>query len=525
MPDPESTYTLIDDVAGFRSRIAQRSPSSTEVPPSSVPEWERPDTFGGVPLDEVVSSIFPDPEQLVPPEDELPADFVQTRRAARMVPPSWSAEGGAAIGVDVVDGRLIAAWDRRPSPADEASLARAVGMPVDSRRVSLEHFAELQATAFDLLAASNSIPPIEGFIQAAIDQRASDLHLRVGAPPSFRVAGALTPIPDTPILSAEDMLLIVEYLIGYAPPEGMSDHDCSMSYHSTHFRVNVFRQRANFGAVLRLISSNVPSFESLRLPPIIAGLSERRAGIIIVSGVTGSGKSTTLASMIDIINQNRQENILTLEDPIEYVYTNKRSLVAQREIGHDTESYAAGLRAALREDPDVILVGEMRDFETIEAAIRAAETGHLVFSTLHAGSTTQAIDRIVGAYPPSQQSQIRVQLASTLVSIICQKLVPAAQPGTRRVATEVMVVSDSNRHTIINPENNSIGQQLSARVDGQHLMDHSLADLVVEGEVDFDMAKSFSNQPEHFAEQVNTARSRTSRIDGTSPSAMAVGRA
>ncbi|MDA8358534.1 MAG: PilT/PilU family type 4a pilus ATPase [Actinomycetota bacterium] len=511
MTEPETTYALIDDVAGFRSRIARRPSGPDDVPPTAVPEWGESSSGGTVAIDDVVDTIFPDPEMFVPANDELPCDVALTRRAARMIPPSWSADGGAAIGVDVVDGRLIAAWDHRPSPADEASLARAVGMPVDSRRVSTARFTELQAAAFDLLAESSSLPPIEGFIQAAIDQRASDLHLRVGAPPSFRVSGVLAPIPDTPILSADDMDKVVEYLLGRLPPEGLSDHDSSMSYHGTHFRVNVFRQRSNFGAVLRLISADVPSFDSLRLPPIIAGLSERRAGIIIVSGVTGSGKSTTLASMIDIINQTRQENILTLEDPIEYVYTNKRSLVAQREIGHDTESYAAGLRAALREDPDVILVGEMRDFETIEAAIRAAETGHLVFSTLHAGSTTQAIDRMVGAYPAEQQGQIRVQLASTLVSIICQKLVPATQPGTRRVATEVMVVSDSNRHTIINPENNSIGQQLSARVDGQHLMDHSLAELVVEGEVDFDMAKSFANQPEHFAEQVNTARSRVSR--------------
>jgi twitching motility protein PilT len=489
----------IEDVADFRSRLAQRThPSGPNNPGEEESHQD---------LDAVLTGIFPDPEDLPAVVDELDADIEVTRRASRMIT-GWSGGGTSPVGIDVVDGSLIAAWDHRPSPADEAALARLVGMPVDSRRVSPERLASLQFTSDALILASSSSPPIERFIEAAIDQRASDLHLRVGAPPSFRVSGALTPIPDTPILSAEDMLRIVEYLIGSIPPEGMSDHDCSMSYHNTHFRVNVFRQRANFGAVLRLISSDVPSFESLRLPSIIGDLSEHRSGIIIVSGVTGSGKSTTLASMIDIINRTRQENILTLEDPIEYVHTNKRSLVAQREIGQDTESYAAGLRAALREDPDVILVGEMRDFETIEAAIRAAETGHLVFSTLHAGSTAQAIDRIVGAYPPNQQGQIRVQLASTLVSIICQKLVPAAQPGVRRVATEVMVVNDSNRSTLINPENNSIGQQLSARVDGQHLMDHSLADLVVEGEVDFDMAKSFSSQPEHFAEQVNTARSR-----------------
>jgi len=440
--------------------------------------------------------------------DELPAEVSLESRAVRML---FGQRGVRipAVGVGVENGRLIVAWQWRPSLAEEAGLARMVGMPVDSRQVSPERFAALADMAARLMTSEASAPPVERYLDAAVDSGASDLHLRVGAPPHLRVGGRLSPVGNADLLSSADMDGIVAHLVGGdVDVTAMFDHDCAITYRGHRFRVNVYRQRAGWGAVLRSIPSVVPKIETLGLPQIVVDLARHTHGIVIVSGVTGSGKSTTLAGILDRINDERTDNIITLEDPIEYVHSNRKSLISQRELGSDTASFSAGLRAALREDPDVILVGEMRDNETIEAAIRAAETGHLVLSTLHAGTVPQAIDRIIDVYPAAQQNQIRVQLASTLVAIVCQKLVPATVPGQRRVATEVMVANEANRNSILNPANNTISQELQAKRDGMHLMDHSLARLVAAGDVDFDEARRVCARRDLFAREVADAEAK-----------------
>lgn len=452
---------------------------------------------------DVLSVFYGDPDTLdADTNPDLPPDAAVELRAARMISDQTS-----VVGVSVRDGQLSVAWGRRPTLAEEASLTRKVGMPVVSYRVDPVRFAALHRDALRLISQASEAPQIEQYLDHAIDSDASDLHLRVGSPPHLRVAGRLHPIPQMDVLSSGDMDGIVAYLLGREPEPGVCDYDCAVGWRNSRFRVNLYRQRSGWGAVLRLIPSRVPGIEELGLPDTIAKLAGRTQGIIIVSGVTGSGKSTTLASMIDLINQTRRDNIITLEDPVEYIHTNRKSLISQREVGEDTGGFASGLRAALREDPDVILVGEMRDFETIEAAIRAAETGHLVLSTLHAGTTQQAIDRIIDVYPPSQQQQIRVQLASTLVSIICQKLVVSSQPGKRYPATEIFLVDDAGRSSILNPENNSIGLGLQSRRGGMRLMDHSLAELVASGKVDFDEARRLSSRPDTFVREVTDAKS------------------
>ncbi|NQZ58003.1 MAG: type IV pilus twitching motility protein PilT [Lentisphaeraceae bacterium] len=283
-------------------------------------------------------------------------------------------------------------------------------------------------------------------LQLVIDEGASDLHITVGVPPTLRISGNMTPL-DTPPLTSDDTERLMKSVTSDSKKVEVSENggaDFGFSFGEIcRFRVSVFKQRGTYGMVLRIISGELLSLETIGLPPIIKDLLYKPRGMILVTGPTGSGKSTTLASMIDVINQERDVHIITIEDPIEFYHTHKKSVIMQREVGVDVPSFGEALRRALRQDPDVILVGEMRDLETISAAITAAETGHLVFGTLHTTGAAETIDRIVDVFPTEQQEQIRSQLANGLEAVISQLLLKRHDKGGRVAAFEIMVKTPS----------------------------------------------------------------------------------
>jgi len=326
----------------------------------------------------------------------------------------------------------------------------------------------------------------KSLLKYVVDAGASDLHLSAGVAPTVRVHGNIQPIPDQPKMTPEAIEAVLQALM--SPDQwreflAAGEIDFSFGIEGLgRFRTNVFRQRGTPAVAIRAIANEIPSFEELGLPPILKQISALRDGLVLVTGPAGNGKSTTLAAMIDWINNNRSAVVITLEDPIEYLHRHKRSIVNQREVGGDTHSFAAGLRAALREDPDVILVGEMRDTETMEVAIRAAETGHLVLSTLHTRSAAGTVDRIIDSFPPHQQSQVRLQLAGVLQAVISQQLVPRADGKGRVLAVEVMITTPAIRNLIREGKTHQIDSVIeTAARSGMQTMDASLRELFHRG--------------------------------------------
>lgn len=332
-------------------------------------------------------------------------------------------------------------------------------------------------------------------IETGRQMQASDIHLSVGLPVMFRMNGALLEVPVV-MGEEETEQVILSMLDEPQKTELAAGHDLDFSVTLTggeRQRVNVFRQQEKLAATIRLLNDHIPSLEELLLPAILYKLAEEPRGLILVTGPTGSGKSTTLAAMIDYINSNCAHHIITVEDPIEYVYTRKRSLIHQRETGRDVTSFAAALRSALREDPDIILVGEMRDYETISAALTAAETGHLVLSTLHTTGAVQTIDRIIDACPASSQSQIRTQLAGVLKGIITQCLIPRLGGG-RIAATEILLGTDAAMNLVRENKCHQLGSVMqSGRALGMHSLNSDLARLVEGGVIGRDEAYQYSN--------------------------------
>src|SRR5689334_20710249 len=297
---------------------------------------------------------------------------------------------------------------------------------------------------------------IDDLLRIAMERKASDLHLKVGNYPHVRVDGELVPLTDQPRVSAEDMLNMAFSMMSNRQKQKFKEAaELDMAYGVAglgRFRVNVFQQRGNVGLVLRVIPTKIRALEELYLPKVIEHICEEARGLVLVTGVTGSGKSTTLAAMLDRINSSRPEHIITIEDPIEYLHRDKKGFINQREVEVDTSSFSTALRAALRQDPDVILVGEMRDLETISTALLAAETGHLVFSTLHTLDATETIQRIIAVFPPPEQKQIRLQLAATLKAVVSQRLVRRADDQGRVPAVEIMIATGYVRDCIINAD-------------------------------------------------------------------------
>jgi twitching motility protein PilT len=347
---------------------------------------------------------------------------------------------------------------------------------------------------------------IEDLMEEVIERGGSDLHLSAGLPPYIRISGKLTPTEHEPMTPESCQRLIFSMLNNTQRKtlEQTWELDCSYGVKGlARFRVNVYKDRGTYAACLRALSSKIPSMEVLGLPPIVHELSEKPRGLILVTGPTGSGKSTTLASMINNINMTRPEHILTVEDPIEFVYEPIKSLIHQRQIGEDTKCFANALRAALREDPDVILVGEMRDLETISLAISAAETGHLVFGTLHTSSASQTVDRMVDVFPPDQQTQVRVQLSNSLVAVMSQTLVPKANPKPgefgRVMAQEIMVVTPAISNLIREGKTAQIygAIQTGGKLSMQTL-EKVLSDLYRAGTISFEAAMSKTSRPDEL---------------------------
>jgi twitching motility protein PilT len=352
---------------------------------------------------------------------------------------------------------------------------------------------------------------IDDLLRLAVERKASDLHLKVGNFPYLRVDGALVPMTELKRLAAEDMLNMAFSMMTNRQKQKFKESaELDLAYGLGRFRVNVFQQRGNVGMVLRVVPTKIRSFEELNLPRVIYKICEERRGLVLVTGTTGSGKSTTLASMIDRINATRSDHIITVEDPIEYLHRDKKGIVNQREIEVDTHNFSVALRAALRQDPDVILVGEMRDLETISTALLAAETGHLVFSTLHTLDAVETIQRIIAVFPPPEQKQIRLQLAATLKAVVSQRLVRKSDDIGRVPAVEVLIATAFVRDCIINPDKTRlIREAISAGTSqyGMQTFDQSLYDLNKAGLITYEEALNNASNPDDFKLRVQGIRS------------------
>lgn len=336
---------------------------------------------------------------------------------------------------------------------------------------------------------------IDHLLRAGFELKASDIHLTVGVPPIMRINGELKRYGKD-ILKPGDTEGMAKAIIPdnmWAKFKEKGELDFSYGIPGvSRFRVNTYFQRSCIAMAIRIVPTKIPTIEELELPPILRKIAEKPQGLVLVTGPTGSGKSTTLASMIQYMNHNMRKHIITLEDPIEYLHKHGNSIIDQREVGFDTNNFANGLRASLRQDPDVILVGEMRDLETIQTAITAAETGHLVFGTLHTSSAPATINRIIDVFPPSQQSQVRIQLASVLVSIISQRLFKTIDNKGRRAATEILINNSAVANLIRNEKIHQIVSIMqTSRSYGMHTLETSIKELVQSGVITKDTAEPF----------------------------------
>ena len=344
---------------------------------------------------------------------------------------------------------------------------------------------------------------IEDLMVQLVEAGGSDLHIATGQPPYGRFSGELRPMLEEP-LEEEDCNRLIFSMLNNSQRKTLEqtwELDCAYGLRGVaRFRVNVYRQKGSYAACLRALGSKIPSIEVLNLPPVVIETSKRPRGLVLVTGPTGSGKTTTLAALLDHINHTRSEHILTIEDPIEFVYQSDKSLVHQRQLNEDTRSFANALRAALREDPDVILVGEMRDLETIQLAVSAAETGHLVFGTLHTSSAAQTVDRMVDVFPPEQQTQIRVQLSGSLAAVFSQTLCKrhAPQPGQfgRVMAQEILINTPATANLIREGKTAQLYSQIQTGGEqGMQTLEKALADLVVRGDVTRAEAMAKASKP------------------------------
>jgi twitching motility protein PilT len=343
---------------------------------------------------------------------------------------------------------------------------------------------------------------LDQLLTTAAQRNASDVLLVSGTPPMLRVNGALSPVSGSPML-AEDIRNLLTPLLSTSQAEELQQNRaldfCFVRGSIGRFRANFHHQRGTLAAAIRLLPAQIPSFESLHLPALLAPLADRRQGLVLLTGPTGSGKTSTLAALIDLINARRRDHIITIEDPIEYQHPNRNSIVEQIEVGHDTPSFAQSVRSVLRQNPDVILIGEMRDPETMAAALTAAETGHLVLSSLHTNDTAQTLSRILDSFPAGHQPQIRQQLSLAILAIISQQLVPAANGAGRYPAVEVMLANGATRNLIRRGDDHLIRSQVeTSRADGMTTMEQSLAELARSGRITRETAFAHCYHPDEL---------------------------
>jgi len=351
---------------------------------------------------------------------------------------------------------------------------------------------------------------IKELLQLTIDKKASDLHLIVGTPPTHRIEGVLAPIPSEVVLTPD---IISGYIKEILPSQQLQkltvnkEIDFSLPFSSLgRFRANAYTQKGSLALAFRRIPLVIPEIDTLHLPKIIHSFTTLKQGLVLVTGPTGHGKSTTIAAMINEINKNRAEHIITIEDPIEFIFKPEKSIISQREMGFDTHSWPVALRSALREDPDVVLVGEMRDFETIAAALTVAETGHLVFATLHTNSAAQTIDRVVDVFPEQQQEQVKLQLSNVIEAVFSQRLVPAITGG-RMVAYEIMLGTSAIKTSVREGKTHQIDSILQTSQEvGMNTIEKSLAVLVQQGMITLETAQSYSLRPEELNRMISGNR-------------------
>ena len=362
--------------------------------------------------------------------------------------------------------------------------------------------AQAQAQQDNQAAPSGSTIRIEPLLDEVLKRDASDLHLQVGLPPMLRIDGSLTTV-ENPVALTADQVKSLAYSVLDEKQRKMLESDLELDFSFAYgnlarFRVNAFHEKGNLAVALRLIPTVIRTIEDLGLPQIVNSFVEYPRGLVLITGPTGSGKSTTQAAMIDKINTEKSLHIITIEDPIEYQHHHKKSIIVQREVHFDTLSFGAGLRSALREDPDVILIGEMRDLETIATAVTLAETGHLVLATLHTNSASQSIDRMIDVFPPHQQQQIRIQLSNVLQAIISQRLIPMVGGG-RVAAAEILVVNAAVRNIIRDAKTHQIDAVIQTGAEaGMQTMDNTLVKLVHEGKISYEVAKGFAVNIQEF---------------------------
>ncbi len=345
-------------------------------------------------------------------------------------------------------------------------------------------------------ANEQTVTRIETLLEECVKRNASDLHIQVGLPPILRVDGALTPIAGLAALTEDVIEKLIFATLDSEQREILAkdrEFDYSFAFgNMARFRVNAFRERGNLAAAFRLIPNKMPTLSELGLPQVVSSFADFPRGLVLVTGPTGSGKSTTLAALIDKINQEKSVHIITIEDPVEFAHKSKKSVIAQREVHFDTFSFARSLKSVLRQDPDVVLLGEMRDLETMQSALTIAETGHLVFATLHTNSAAQSVDRIIDVFPAEQQQQIRMQLASVLMAVCSQRLIPAIGGG-RIAACEIMVANTAVRSIIREGKTHQLDTAIQTGInEGMQTMDRTLAKLVHQGTITYDHALEYA---------------------------------
>ncbi|MCW2543147.1 MAG: twitching motility protein [Frankiales bacterium] len=401
----------------------------------------------------------------------------------------------------------LPAWTQAPAVPAQAESAPAVSAPLPSGDASPTATASATGSDEAVRLGAEDRSEDSGFLTdlliETLDRGCSDLHLAVGAPPTVRSNGHLEPVEGRPILTPQGLQQVLYAILSQKQREKFeAEWELDFAYSvpgRARFRVNLYRQRDSIGAAFRLIPFEIKPLEVLGVPPSVSNFAMLPRGFVLVTGPTGSGKSTTLAAIVDLANRNRRDHIMTVEDPNELLHEHKSCLVNQREVGEDTHSFQNALKHVLRQDPDIILVGEMRDLETIEIALTAAETGHLVMATLHTQDAAQTIDRVIDVFPPHQQQQVRVQLAGTLQGVVCQQLVRTADGQGRVVATEVLIATPAIRNLIREGKTHQIysAMQAGAR-HGMATMDQHLAELVKKNKITYDAALEKCHHVEDF---------------------------
>lgn len=428
----------------------------------------------------------------------MDANIAVKQEALRLLPPECT-----AIGFDIAGDVLAVITDIIPTPAELREYEKLSGMQVTVSVAPTSVFESIKA-AHDITQDAAGVPlSIGPILQLAVERNATDVHLTIGQAPVLRIHGDLSPIDKHAPLSLKDVEAAARWVAGPDFDNFTGDYDCAMTYAGSRWRVSLYLQRQSLALAIRRIPTGIPKLEELGLPESVRRLAGITQGLVLFCGPTGSGKSTSLAALLDRINMTRACHILTIEDPIEYIHSSKKATIHQREVGDDTANFASGLRSALRQDPDVILVGELRDLETMQMALAAAETGHLVLATVHAASTDEVFGRIINPFPAEQQGQIRTQLAAVTRAVVAQQLLPSTD-GKRVLSSEILIGTTAVRNMIRDDRVVELASKLdSATADGMRSFDRCLAELTAAGKITQETAVTWARDVPNFHQHLS----------------------